>query len=118
MPRDADVAIFVLCRFALAAAAVGLMSYEECMHHEQTVVDVAALAETEGKSTLMAVLYDEMIRSASLRDTVSGCLVVLHCACRQHWEDRTSKRASFKVAEEVGCIQDPVLRKARALCDK
>ena len=32
------------------------------MHHEQTVVDVAALAETEGKSTLMAVLYDELIR--------------------------------------------------------
>ena len=46
----------------MAAAAVGLMSYEDCMHHEQTVVDVAALAETEGKSTLMAVLYDEMIR--------------------------------------------------------
>ena len=70
MPGKAIAPIHALYRFALAAAAVGLMSYEECMHHEQTVVEVAALAETEGKSTLMAVLYDEMIRPLPCQNTV------------------------------------------------
>ena len=103
----------------MAAAAVGLLSYEECMHHEQTVVDVAALAETEGKSTLMAVLYDGLIRFQLCASVLVNCGVRPHYdSRRQHWEDCTSKRASFKVAEEVASIQDAVLRKARALCDK
>ena len=49
-------------RFSLAATVVGLMSYSEARLHRKVVLDVACTAVAEKRTTLVGVLYDEIVR--------------------------------------------------------
>ena len=53
-------------RYALAAAATGQMSFALAMQHKAIVADIAADAIVEGTSTLVAVIYDDLMRRASV----------------------------------------------------
>ncbi len=50
-------------RYALAAAATQQMPFEVAMRHKAKIVGMAANAVTEGKSTQLAVIYDDLVRS-------------------------------------------------------
>ena len=56
------------------------------------------MAQAENRNTLMAVLYDELIR--------------------KHWEEMCGKKKSFRVSSQVGEVQNVVLNRARVLVDK
>ena len=49
-------------RYALAAAATGQMPFTTAMQHKLTVTSVAQDQMAEGRSTQIAVLYDEVVR--------------------------------------------------------
>jgi len=57
-----------LCRYALAAAALGQVTFTQAMAHKETVLEVAAAACTEDpqRSTFLGVLYDECCRHCVL----------------------------------------------------
>ena len=49
-------------RYALAAAATGQMPFNLAMRHKANMVTIATNALTEGKTTAVAVIYDELVR--------------------------------------------------------
>ena len=52
-------------RYAIAAAATNQMGLFEAMQHYANCVSVANAAKAEGRTTLLAVLYDEKSRLLS-----------------------------------------------------
>ena len=60
-------------------------------------MEVACLAKPEGRSPLLAVLYDELARKT--------------------WEQRSHSRHSFRVEDAMSTTDDNVLRSARMLHD-
>ena len=49
-------------RYALAAAATQQMEFWHAMQHKAVVAEIAADLATEGKSPLIAVIYDDLAR--------------------------------------------------------
>ena len=49
-------------RYALAAAATQQMSFQLAMKHRNNIANIATEALVEGKSTRVAVVYDELVR--------------------------------------------------------
>ena len=48
--------------YTVAAVSLGQMSFPDAQKHKAVVVEVAALATSEGRTSLLAVLYDERLR--------------------------------------------------------
>ena len=46
----------------MGAACIGQLRYVDAMRHKLIVIEVASIAENEGRSSLMVVLYDELAR--------------------------------------------------------
>ena len=63
-----DFAFWLLAwdRYALAAAATEQMPYQLAMTHRNIIAGIAIDAIAEGKSTQVAVVYDELSRRACL----------------------------------------------------
>jgi hypothetical protein len=51
-------------RYALAAAATQQMDFNQAMQHKRVIAEIAADSATEGKSPLIAVIYDDLARLA------------------------------------------------------
>ena len=52
-------------QYALVAAALGQLHFEEAVHHKRVVAEVAARASASknaGRSAFLGVLYDELAR--------------------------------------------------------
>ena len=49
-------------RYALGAAATGQLDFHDAMQHYAHCISIANAAKAEGRSTLLAVLYDEKAR--------------------------------------------------------
>ena len=60
-------------------------------------MEVACLAKPEGRTPLLGVLYDELVRKT--------------------WEQRSHSRHSFKVVDVIGTLDENTLRNARILHD-
>ena len=58
-------------RYALAAVATKQMDFKQAMQHKAVVAEVAANAATEGKSSLVAVIYDDLVRYVRLGFSVA-----------------------------------------------
>jgi hypothetical protein len=102
-------------RFSLAAATVGMMKFSDSRMHRKIVLEVefllfvfvplgrgcacvmqvACLAQSEGQSPLVGVLYDEILR--------------------KKWEDLSAKKHSFSPGDQVNVIHDESQRRAVAL---
>ena len=53
---------FALDRYAIAAAVMKQVTYQQAVRHKASVMEVACIAAAEGKSSLLAVMYDEAVR--------------------------------------------------------
>ena len=53
-------------RYGLAAVATGQMSLAQCNLHANLILDLAALAPSQGRSAWLAVLYDELARQVCI----------------------------------------------------
>ena len=77
-----DFASWVLAwdRYAICAAVLGQMSFKAAMQHKACVAEVAFGAASSNKSTILAVLFDEVSR-------LTVCCVhdiqLIMCACIQ-----------------------------------
>jgi hypothetical protein len=49
-------------RYSLAAVATKQLTMSQCMEHAAIILDVAALAPSQGRSAWLGVLYDEIAR--------------------------------------------------------
>ncbi len=49
--------------YALAAAAVGQMTFQSASCHKRVILEVACNGAAEGRSTLLGVLYCKAVRS-------------------------------------------------------
>ena len=50
--------------YALAAAALGQMSYPSALIHMQIIAQIASNAHAEGRTEVLAVIYDRLVRYA------------------------------------------------------
>ena len=53
------------CRYSVAAVALDQMSYQACLRHKATVMEVAATAARDGQSAMLGVYYDFEARSVA-----------------------------------------------------
>ena len=49
-------------QYAIALAILKVLTFKQAMSHKATVLEVAALGAEEGRSSLLGVLYDELVR--------------------------------------------------------
>ena len=60
----------------MAAAVLGLMTYAETRLHRKMVLEVACLGVADGRTALMGVLYDEILRC--MLDIIVCCICCAH----------------------------------------
>ena len=108
-----DFALWLVAfeKYALAAVATDQLSFEHAVLHKEVVMEVAAVAQVEGRSAFLAVLYDELVRSCGCR---VACVRISAVLGRKRWEDLAEKLGSAAdVGREVGALHEPTLRSAK-----
>ena len=63
--------------YALGAAMTGQLEFADAQAHKAVVIEVAAMAVIEGRSTALAVMYDEMSRLVPLALAVASLSAAL-----------------------------------------
>jgi hypothetical protein len=93
------VFMIVLCRYTVAAVALGQLSFADCVRHKAIVMEVATTEAREGGNPMLGVFYDAEARAfwadeaAKLGDLVSisskleasRFLVWVICSCHCGW---------------------------------
>ena len=76
-------------KYALAALAVEhQLEYGQSLLHKEVVMAIASAASASGRSDLLGVLYDELVRWVVVG---CACRVCVCCRYRKKWEDLSGK---------------------------
>jgi len=89
------------------------MSFAVAMRHKERIVSLAANAFLEGRSSALAVEYDEQLRCLC-------CVIGLHRVCaavgRRRWENESANLGTaFNLASSVDKLHQSTLHTAEAI---
>jgi hypothetical protein len=84
-------------RFALACAALGMMSYAAALAHKENCLQVALSATYKGRTTALGLVYDEI--------------------CRREWSEQSLRDSNFKVNTVAVALNATCLHKAETTYD-
>ena len=81
---------------------------------------MAATAADTGKSQMLPVVYDELLRCTFSLSTAYDNMYRCACVsrCREHWEEMSLKKSSFRINDLLKVITPTILERANLKHDK